>query len=74
MGLVALAACFTCFTFFLRARAAHLLNAEERLSPGLVFSASMSGYLGNAFLPARAGELVRTLVVSSRSSLSKPMF
>jgi uncharacterized protein (TIRG00374 family) len=71
-GLVALAACFTCFTFFLRAaRWRILLNAEERLSPGLVFSASMSGYLGNAFLPARAGELVRTLVVSSRSSLSK---
>src|ERR1035441_5440931 len=31
----------------------------------------MSGYLGNAFLPARAGELVRRLIVRGRSSLSK---
>jgi hypothetical protein len=31
----------------------------------------MAGYLGNSFLPARAGELVRTLAISARSSLSK---
>jgi glycosyltransferase 2 family protein len=69
---VALAACFTCFSFFLRAvRWRILLNAEANLSLGAVFCANMSGYLGNAFLPARAGELVRTLVVSGRSSLSK---
>jgi hypothetical protein len=36
-----------------------------------VFSANMAGYLGNTFLPARAGELVRTLAISARSSLSK---
>jgi uncharacterized membrane protein YbhN (UPF0104 family) len=38
---------------------------------GTVFLATMAGYLGNAFLPARAGEVVRTLVISGRSSLSK---
>jgi len=31
----------------------------------------MAGYLGNSFLPARAGEFVRTYVISSRSVLSK---
>ncbi|MGA2197469.1 MAG: lysylphosphatidylglycerol synthase transmembrane domain-containing protein [Bryobacteraceae bacterium] len=71
-GLVVVAGAFTCCSFFLRAlRWRILLNAEARLSVGQVFCASMSGYLGNAFLPARAGELVRTLIVSSRSSLSK---
>jgi uncharacterized protein (TIRG00374 family) len=62
----------SCFSFFLRAlRWRILLNAEERLSVAQVFSANMAGYLGNSFLPARAGELVRTLVISARSSLSK---
>jgi uncharacterized protein (TIRG00374 family) len=48
-----------------------LLNAEEKLPIGVVFCATMAGYMGNAFLPARAGELVRTMVISSRSSLTK---
>jgi len=48
-----------------------LLNAEASLSVGTVFRATMAGYLGNSFLPARAGELVRTVIISSRSSLSK---
>jgi uncharacterized membrane protein YbhN (UPF0104 family) len=62
----------SCFSFFLRAlRWRILLNAEERLSVGTVFTANMAGYLGNSFLPARAGELVRTLAISARSSLSK---
>ncbi|MGD0872586.1 MAG: lysylphosphatidylglycerol synthase transmembrane domain-containing protein [Bryobacteraceae bacterium] len=71
-GLVVAASAFTCCSFFLRAvRWRILLNAEARLSVGQVFCANMSGYLGNAFLPARAGELVRTLIVSGRSRLSK---
>ena len=58
--------------FLLRAlRWRILLNAGERFGIGTVFCATMAGYLGNSFLPARAGELVRTMVVSSRSSLSK---
>jgi hypothetical protein len=71
-GFLAAASCFTCCSFFLRTlRWRILLNAEERLPVGAVFCATMAGYLGNAFLPARAGELVRTMVVSGRSSLSK---
>lgn len=63
---------FCCLSFFMRSlRWRILLNAEEDLRVGAVFCATMAGYLGNAFLPARAGELVRTLVVSGRSSLTK---
>jgi hypothetical protein len=63
---------FTCLSFFMRSlRWRILLNAEENLPIGEVFCATMAGYMGNAFLPARAGELVRTMVVSGRSSLSK---
>jgi uncharacterized protein (TIRG00374 family) len=36
-----------------------------------VFAALSVGYCGNLFLPARAGELVRTLMVSSATRLSK---
>ena len=62
----------SCVSFFLRSlRWRILLNAEGRLSVGTVFSATMAGYLGNSFLPARAGELVRTLAIGARSSLSK---
>jgi len=69
---LAAASLFTCFSFFVRAlRWRILLNAAESLPVGIVFRATMAGYMGNAFLPARAGELVRTLVISSRSSLSK---
>jgi uncharacterized protein (TIRG00374 family) len=61
-----------CTSFFLRSlRWRILLNAEAQLSIGTVFGATMAGYLGNMFLPARAGELVRTVVVSKRSALSK---
>ena len=48
-----------------------LLNAEAQFDVLTVFWATMAGYLGNNFLPARAGELVRTFIISSRSSLSK---
>jgi uncharacterized membrane protein YbhN (UPF0104 family) len=62
----------TCTSFFLRSlRWRILLNAEENLGVGAVFCATMAGYMGNAFLPARAGEVIRTMVVSGRSSLSK---
>ena len=66
------AAGFTMFSFFLRSlRWRILLNAAGRFSVGTVFWANSAGYLGNNFLPARAGELIRTLVISRRSALSK---
>ena len=60
------------FSTFLRSlRWRVLLNAEGSLGVGTVFCATVAGYLGNNFLPARAGELVRTVLISRRSSLSK---
>ena len=69
---VALGAAISTGSFFLRAlRWRILLNAEARLGVGTVFWANMAGYLGNNFLPARAGEIVRSVLISRRSGLSK---
>lgn len=46
-----------------------LLNAEGSVSGSTAFWATAAGYFGNNFLPARAGELVRTFMISSRSAL-----
>jgi uncharacterized protein (TIRG00374 family) len=48
-----------------------LLNTQARLPVLPVFWANSAGYLGNNVLPARAGELIRTAMISSRSHLSK---
>lgn len=47
-----------------------LLNAEARLSFGTVFRCNAVGYLGNNFLPARAGEVLRSVLISGASELS----
>jgi uncharacterized membrane protein YbhN (UPF0104 family) len=47
-----------------------LLSAGEPVSVPLVFWATTAGYLGNNLLPARAGELVRTVMISRRTGLS----
>lgn len=48
-----------------------LLNARGKFRVGTVFWATMAGYLGNSFLPARAGEVVRSFVISDQSALSR---
>jgi hypothetical protein len=48
-----------------------LLSAELGISFAEVFWATAAGYLGNNFLPARAGEFVRTVMISRRTGLSK---
>ena len=48
-----------------------LLNTQARLPVLTVFWANSACYLGNNVLPARAGELIRTAMISSRSHLSK---
>jgi len=55
---------------FLRAmRWRVLLNAHGDIRPATAFWATAAGYFGNNFLPARAGELVRTYIISSRATL-----
>jgi len=68
-----LASCLTtCCAFFLRSvRWRILLNTDAHFDVPTVFVATMAGYLGNSFLPARAGEFIRSYIISSRSSLSK---
>jgi hypothetical protein len=47
-----------------------LLSAGQPVSIPLAFWATAAGYLGNNVLPARAGELVRTVIISRRSGMS----
>jgi uncharacterized protein (TIRG00374 family) len=69
-GRLTLVAAIGTATLFLRAcRWRILLNAEGAVSASTAFWATAAGYFGNNFLPARAGELVRTFMISSRSAL-----
>jgi len=47
-----------------------LLSAEKLIPLRTVFWANMVGYLGNSFLPARAGELIRSAVLGKRAGIS----
>ena len=58
--------------FFVRSmRWRVLLNARGQFRVGTVFWATMAGYMGNSFLPARAGEVVRSFIISDQSALSR---
>lgn len=71
-GLMAVSLGITTCSCILRAlRWRILLNAEGRLPIATVFWGNMVGYLGNSFLPARAGEVVRSLLISRHGSLSR---
>ena len=48
-----------------------LLSAEKKLPVLVVFWSMMAGYLGNAYLPARAGEVIRSVLVGQRGGISK---
>jgi len=69
IGLSFLVASFSCFLRAVRWRI--LLNAEGQLRIPTVFWGNMVGYLGNSFLPARAGEVLRSLLMSRHGSLSR---
>jgi len=72
LRLVALAAVLVTVALFLRAvRWRVLLQAQGHVDVSTAFWATAAGYFGNNFLPARAGELVRTMMVSARCGLGK---
>lgn len=51
-------------SYYLRARRWRvLLSAKKDLPAKKVFWANMAGYLGNAFLPARMGEMIRSYLL-----------
>ncbi len=59
-------------SLFLRAmRWRVLLSAEQPVPVSTAFWATSAGYFGNNFLPFRAGEVVRTLMISARTGMSK---
>ena len=67
---LAAVAVLACLTLFLRAlRWRLLLNGEGTVSVPSAFWATAAGYFGNNFLPARAGELVRTHMIASRAGM-----
>jgi len=69
---VALALVSISLALFLRAyRWRVLLLAEAPVPVPLAFWATSAGYLGNNVLPARAGEVVRTVMISSRCGMSR---
>ena len=64
---------FGSVSFVLRAARWRVLLSASRPAPyPTVFWATCAGYFGNSFLPARAGELVRSMAVSARTGLSVP--
>jgi glycosyltransferase 2 family protein len=71
-GLLALMTAAAVVTMFLRAwRWRILLNAEAHVGVAAAFWATAAGLFGNNFLPARAGELVRTYMISAEYGLPK---
>jgi len=54
--------------YFIRAvRWSTLVNTEKKIPLLSIFWANMVGYLGNAYLPARAGELIRSAYLGQKS-------
>ncbi len=72
IGRLAMAAAVMTLSLMLRAvRWRVVLTADPPLRVGTVFWATCLGYAGNNLLPARAGEIVRSVIISAKSNLSK---
>lgn len=48
-----------------------LLREKQKVSASTLFWATGTGYLGNNFLPFRAGELIRSVVLGQKTGISK---
>ncbi len=70
-GFLGIAALLGSVNYFLRSqRWRVLLPKDKAVGAVTVFWATMIGYLGNAYLPARAGELLRSVALSKRTGIS----
>lgn len=68
---LALACIVLTLSFLLRGvRWGVILSAERRIPPLTMFWATSAGYLGNTFLPARAGEIIRSVMIARRARIS----
>ena len=71
LGYLLLACAALAVSYFVRGmRWRVILRARKAVHPLLVFWAIMVGYLGNNFLPMRAGELIRSVALGRRANLS----
>jgi uncharacterized protein (TIRG00374 family) len=71
-GHLVLAAAIMSGSYLLRSiRWRVLLSAERSIGVVTVFLANLVGYMGNNFLPARAGELVRSVIIGRVEGLRK---
>lgn len=48
-----------------------LISAEKKINIFTMFWATAVGYLGNTFLPARAGEVIRSMMLGRKAGVSK---
>jgi uncharacterized membrane protein YbhN (UPF0104 family) len=69
LGIAAVTLTISCVARGFRWRV--LLSAEKGLPALTVVWATMTGYLGNSYLPARAGEVVRSVLVGQKGGISK---
>lgn len=59
-------------TYFVRGiRWGVLLRARDRVPPLKMFWATTVGYMGNHLLPARAGEIIRAVIIGRSTTISK---
>ena len=69
-GILLLVFALTTINLFFRGiRWGILISGEKRLQPMTMFWATADGYLGNALLPARAGELIRSVIVGIKTGI-----
>jgi uncharacterized protein (TIRG00374 family) len=61
----------TLTTFLRGTRWGVLLSAQKRIPLITMFWATNVGYLGNTFLPARAGEVIRSVLLGEKAGISK---
>ena len=72
LGYLALAFLILSVSYFIRGlRWGVLLSAEKFTAPVTLFWVTAAGYLGNSFLPARAGELIRSMLLGRSANMSK---
>jgi uncharacterized protein (TIRG00374 family) len=66
------AASISLFNYFLRSqRWGVLLSQEKKIPPMTMFWVTGIGYLGNNFLPFRAGEIIRSVTLGQQVGISK---
>jgi uncharacterized protein (TIRG00374 family) len=69
--LVILFLCSSISIFLRGVRWGVLVSAQKKVDALTMFWAASVGYLGNAFLPARAGEVIRSVMLGTKTGISK---